>query len=101
MKAARRVDRGRSCARQRGNIDAHMSPVAVTGAASGIGAAVRRRLEDAGGTVIGVDVRDAEVVADLATAAGRAEAVAGVRARAGNRLDGLVACAGLGPHVAD
>jgi NAD(P)-dependent dehydrogenase (short-subunit alcohol dehydrogenase family) len=24
-----------------------------------------------------------------------------VRARAGNRLDGLVACAGLGPHVAD
>jgi len=30
---------------------------------------------------------------------GRAAAVAGVRVAGGGRLDGLVACAGLGPHV--
>jgi NAD(P)-dependent dehydrogenase (short-subunit alcohol dehydrogenase family) len=72
---------------------------AVTGSASGIGAAVRKRLEVAGERVIGIDVRDAEVVADLGRPAGRAAAVAGVAAASGGRLDGLVACAGVGPHV--
>jgi nucleoside-diphosphate-sugar epimerase len=72
---------------------------AVTGSASGIGAALRARLEAAGERVIGVDVRDAEIRADLATPDGRAAAIAGVRAAAGGRLDGVVACAGLGPHV--
>jgi NAD(P)-dependent dehydrogenase (short-subunit alcohol dehydrogenase family) len=71
---------------------------AVTGSASGIGAAVRRRLASAH-TVVGVDLRDAEVVADLSTRAGRDAAVAGIRARAGGRLDRLVLCAGLGAHV--
>jgi NAD(P)-dependent dehydrogenase (short-subunit alcohol dehydrogenase family) len=73
--------------------------VAVTGSASGIGAALRARLERAGAHVIGVDVRDADVIADLGTREGRAAAVAKVRALAGGRLDGLVACAGVGPHV--
>ncbi len=74
---------------------------AVTGSGSGIGAALRRRLEAAGDRVIGVDLRDAEVEADLATVAGRTAAVAGVLAASENRLDGVVACAGLGPHVPD
>jgi NAD(P)-dependent dehydrogenase (short-subunit alcohol dehydrogenase family) len=78
-----------------------MGTFAVTGSASGIGAAVRARLEATGGRVIGVDVRDAEVTTDLATAEGRADAVARVDELASGRLDGLVACAGLGPHVAD
>lgn len=73
--------------------------VAVTGSASGIGAAVRARLESAGDRVIGVDLRAAEVVADLAAPTGRAAAAAAVTAACGGRLDAFVACAGVGPHV--
>lgn len=73
--------------------------IAVTGSASGIGAAVRARLEASGLDVVGIDRRDAEIVADLADAAGRAAAVTAVRERCADRLDGLVACAGLGPQV--
>lgn len=76
-----------------------MRVAAVTGSASGIGAAVRARLERDGVRVIGVDLRGAEVAADLATAAGRSAAVAAVLAACGGKLDALVACAGLGPHV--
>jgi NAD(P)-dependent dehydrogenase (short-subunit alcohol dehydrogenase family) len=68
---------------------------AVTGAASGIGAATRSLLESRGHAVIGVDLRDAEVVADLATAEGRADALAGIGERAPDGLDGFVPCAGL------
>lgn len=75
--------------------------VAVTGAASGLGAAVRARLLAAGHTVIGVDLRDADVVADLSGDDGRADAVAAILARADGVLDGLVPCAGLGPQVPD
>lgn len=76
-----------------------MRTAAVTGSASGIGAAVRARLERDGARVIGVDLRGAEIEADLATPAGRKTAVEGVRAACGGTLDALVACAGLGPHV--
>jgi len=72
---------------------------AVTGSASGIGAAIAARLCEEGARVIGVDVRAAEVTADLSTPEGRRAAVAGVRAAAGGRLDRLVACAGLSTHV--
>ncbi len=72
---------------------------AVSGSASGIGAAVRSRLEAEGFRVIGIDLRDAEVEADLSTGAGRAAAVTGVRERCGGALDRLVLCAGLGAHV--
>ena len=73
--------------------------VAVTGSASGIGAAVRTGLEAAGDRVIGVDLHDAEVIADLSRPAGRAAAVAAVTAACGGSLGALVACAGVGPHV--
>ncbi len=76
-----------------------MKVIAVTGAASGIGAAVRARLERGGARVIGVDLRDVEVIADLATPDGRAAAVTAVRAACANTLDGLVVCAGVGPQV--
>jgi len=76
-----------------------MRTVAVTGAASGIGAATRARLEADGVRVIGIDVGDVEVSADLSTASGRTAAVQGVARIANGRLDGLVACAGLGPQV--
>lgn len=76
-----------------------MAVSALTGSASGIGAAIRARLEAAGDRVIGIDVRDADVIADLATADGRAGAIAAVRTSCAGRLDRLVVCAGLGAHV--
>jgi len=72
----------------------------VTGSASGMGAATRARLEGAGDRVLGVDRAEAEVVADLGHAEGRAEAVAKVHEAAGGSIDGLVTWAGL-PGVTD
>jgi NAD(P)-dependent dehydrogenase (short-subunit alcohol dehydrogenase family) len=72
-----------------------MATIAVTGSAGGIGSATRARLEAGGATVIGIDVRDAEVIADLATPEGRDAMVAGVIERSGGALDGLVAAAGV------
>ena len=69
--------------------------IAVTGSASGIGAATAAVLRERGDNVIGVDLRDAEVRADLSTAAGRAAAVAAITEQAGGSLDGLITCAGL------
>ncbi|MDX1648324.1 MAG: SDR family oxidoreductase [Myxococcota bacterium] len=73
----------------------------MSGCASGIGAAVRARLESEGARVIGVDLRDAEVEADLSTSEGREAAVAGVRRACRDRLDRLVLCAGVGSHLDD
>jgi len=70
---------------------------AVTGSASGMGAAVVARLRAAGHTVITVDQVDADVVADLATADGRGRAAAAVLDRCGGVLDGAVLAAGVGP----
>jgi NAD(P)-dependent dehydrogenase (short-subunit alcohol dehydrogenase family) len=78
-----------------------MRTVAVTGSASGIGAAIRSRLERDGGRIIGVDLRDADVRADLATPGGRDAAVAAIERASGGVLDGVVACAGVGPQVED
>jgi len=76
-----------------------MGVIAITGSASGIGAATRASLERAGNTVIGVDLKDAEIIADLATPVGRAEAVAGIARANHGTLDGLVVCAGVGPQI--
>ena len=72
-----------------------MATICITGAAGGIGLATRRVLEARGDTVIGVDLRGADVDADLATAAGRAAMVAGVAERSAGVLDGLVVGAGV------
>lgn len=68
--------------------------IAVTGAASGIGAALTALLSDAGDTVIDVDVADASVAADLSTRKGREAAIREITARADGSLNGLVTCAG-------
>jgi NAD(P)-dependent dehydrogenase (short-subunit alcohol dehydrogenase family) len=73
----------------------------VTGAASGLGAAVTERLGARGESVVTVDLRDADVAADLGTVAGRVDAVAGALALVDGPLVGLVPCAGLGPQVPD
>lgn len=76
-----------------------MSIIVMSGCATGIGAATRKALEAAGHQIVGIDVRDAEVIADLSTAQGRSQAVADVQARCGKSMDGLVLCAGLGPQT--
>ncbi len=67
----------------------------VTGAASGIGRATVHLLTALDHVVVTLDRHDADVVADLSTPAGRAEAVEGVRAATGGIVDAVIASAGL------
>ena len=83
--------------RKTGDHEGLMGTIAISGSASGIGAATRAMLEAEGHTVIGIDLRDAEVIADLSTDEGRRSAVADVAQRCGDALDGFVSGAGLGP----
>jgi NAD(P)-dependent dehydrogenase (short-subunit alcohol dehydrogenase family) len=69
--------------------------VVVTGAASGMGAATKARLEADGQRVIGIDLRAADVVADLSTPDGRQAAIAAVAERSDGVIDGLVTWAGV------
>lgn len=78
-----------------------MGTTVISGAASGIGAATRARLESDGERVIGIDLRGSEISADLSTGDGRQSAIEAVRREVGGNLDGLVLCAGLGSHLED
>ncbi|HXW83606.1 MAG TPA: SDR family oxidoreductase [Candidatus Binataceae bacterium] len=69
----------------------------VTGAASGIGAATARHIRERGGRVIGSDLRNADVIADLATSEGRAALVDGVKRLSSGHIDAILAVAGGGP----
>ena len=72
-----------------------MATIAFTGSAGGMGVATRALLESQGHRVIGVDLHDAEVIADVSTPDGRMEMVSGVIKECGGVLDGLVAGAGI------
>ncbi|MCB1699198.1 MAG: SDR family NAD(P)-dependent oxidoreductase, partial [Halioglobus sp.] len=76
-----------------------MGTYVITGGASGIGAAIRSQLLSEGHKVLVVDLQQADIVADLATAAGRTEAVAAIADATSGELAGLVACAGIGSHI--
>lgn len=67
----------------------------VTGAGSGIGQVVARLVQERGHRVVGVDLKGADVTADLSTPEGRAEAVQEVLEAAGGSVDAVVACAGV------
>lgn len=67
----------------------------MTGAASGIGRATAECFRRAGDHVIGVDVRDVEVVADLSTVDGRATMRAEVERLAPQGIDTIIASAGI------
>jgi NAD(P)-dependent dehydrogenase (short-subunit alcohol dehydrogenase family) len=72
----------------------------ITGAASGIGLATRTLLQERGDTVIGVDLHDADIVADLGTADGRAALVDDARRLSGGHIDAIHAVAGLALPIA-
>jgi NAD(P)-dependent dehydrogenase (short-subunit alcohol dehydrogenase family) len=72
-----------------------MGTIVITGSASGIGRATRQRLEGEGHRVLGVDLHDAEVIADLSTAEGRASMVDDVARLSDGAIDGLLAGAGI------
>jgi NAD(P)-dependent dehydrogenase (short-subunit alcohol dehydrogenase family) len=71
----------------------------VTGAASGIGLATKQLLESRGETVIGVDIRGADVIADLTSPPDRTRMIDEVRAQSGGRIDTIIAVAGLAAPV--
>lgn len=65
-----------------------------------MGAATVRKLRALGNSVVGVDLTDADIVADLSTETGRRVAAAGVLAACGESaedLQGAVLAAGVGP----
>lgn len=72
----------------------------ITGAASGIGQATATLLTERGERVIGVDVHDADVIADLSTAEGRQQMVTEVTERSGGTIDAIIANAGLATPTA-
>lgn len=69
--------------------------IVITGAASGIGRATAERLTGEGHRVIGVDLRDVEVLADLSAPAGRQAMVEAVADIAEGVVDSVVAVAGM------
>ncbi len=76
-----------------------MKTYAMTGGASGIGAAIKQSLLDAGNQLIVVDIANADIEADLSSAEGRQSATEAIIAAAPEGLDGFIACAGVGSHV--
>ena len=72
----------------------------VTGSASGIGLATKKKLEALGSKVIGVDIHDADVIADISTEAGRKDAADQVLALSEGVIDVVIANAGSGKSEA-
>lgn len=71
----------------------------ITGSASGIGATTARLLAEAGHRVIGVDLREADVTADLSRAEDRTRAAAEAAELAGGTVDAVIACAGISSPI--
>ena len=67
----------------------------VTGTRSGMGKAVAMLLAERGERVIGLDVADAHINADLSTAEGRQSGVDAAIALSGSSIDAVIACAGV------
>ncbi|MFC8304290.1 SDR family oxidoreductase [Specibacter sp. NPDC057265] len=71
----------------------------VTGAGSGIGLATAQLLRERGATVIGVDLKGAEVQGDLSTAEGRVAAAEAALELTGGSVDAVIACAGISAPI--
>ena len=72
----------------------------VTGTASGIAAATARILKERGNEVVGIDIHDADIVADLSTKQGRLDAASQAIERTGGKVDAVISCAGLALPIA-
>ncbi len=76
-----------------------MGMYAMTGGATGIGAAIKNRLHTEGHEVTVIDIKNADIEADLSSDGGRQHANAELAKVASAGLDGFIACAGVGSHV--
>jgi NAD(P)-dependent dehydrogenase (short-subunit alcohol dehydrogenase family) len=72
-----------------------MRNVVITGSASGIGESCMEKFRSLGDRVIGIDIKDADIIADLSTKEGRQEAINKALEISGNEIDCLVLSAGL------
>ena len=72
-----------------------MGNVVISGSASGIGLATKEKLESQDHRVIGIDVRDADIIADLSTPDGRMHAINQALNMSGGEIDAVVLSAGL------
>lgn len=72
----------------------------VTGAGSGIGKVTADLLREQGHEVVGVDLRGAEIEADLSTPEGRGAGAEAALERAGGSVDAVIACAGISAPIA-
>ncbi|MEV7971741.1 SDR family NAD(P)-dependent oxidoreductase [Cellulomonas sp. NPDC089187] len=73
--------------------------IVVTGSASGIGATTAELLRDRGDRVIGIDLREADINADLSVPEARERAVRETTDRADGVIDAVIACAGISAPV--
>ncbi len=73
-----------------------MSKIVITGSASGIGREVTQKLLAAGHEIIGIDLRDADIIADLSTLEGRKKAISDTLEKTGSEIDILITAAGMG-----
>lgn len=76
-----------------------MSVAVITGAASGIGACVSERLKRQGLRTICIDLKHADIRADLSTRQGRDVAITQTLEQSQGKIDRLVLAAGLGGHI--
>ena len=72
-----------------------MKKYAMTGGATGIGAAIKQRLTDMGHQVTVIDIKDGDIQADLSSAEGRSNAVKELQSTFADGMDGFIACAGV------
>lgn len=78
-----------------------MGMYVITGGASGIGAAIAAQLQSEGHKTLVVDIKEADITADLSSAEGRESAVTAIVTATGDGINGFIACAGLGSHLPD
>lgn len=71
----------------------------ITGSASGIGAETAELLRARGEQVIGIDLKNAEVEADLSSPEGRSAAAKQAIELAGGTVDAVIACAGIAAPI--
>jgi len=73
--------------------------IVITGAGSGMGAAVAKMLRAQGDEVFGIDLKNSDFSTDLSTPHGRQAGIDAALTWSAGQLDGLVVCAGLGSSV--